>query len=159
MSRDDDVSPALLDLLGRSVDASRSQADAGAKLAAALGKLETRLAILPAVERRLDEVGDLLTALRPLVQELADRRASEVRDQVEAARREGETAGRKAAEAEAAASIPGAIRGSTVAWLGGPSGRMARGAVLVLAVGAVVTSLARWVDLDVLRALGTLGAP
>ena len=78
MSDRDDVVDALADLLGKQIAAGTASTAALQALATELGAFRGRLDALARVEAALEESTKALDALRPLLEELAARRAADV---------------------------------------------------------------------------------
>lgn len=155
MSNDrDDLEHALVELVRDQVAATTAQADAGGKLAAELSGLRGQMAILPRVDAALGDAIDTIKAVRPLLVDLADRRAADVKALEDQHRREGYAKGYADAERAHAASVAGAVQGGIVAWVGSAPGRMALGAILLLVCGFLATLIAPWVDMTTLAHLG-----
>lgn len=155
---DDDVSERLVALLDKQITAGAASTDALRAVAAEVGAFRGRLDVLARVETALEASTKALEALRPLLEELAARRAADAKALEDQHRREGYDRGRADADKAHAESVRGTLWSGLVAWGASPTGRMSLGGLLVLAVGAVATLLLPWVDLAALRAvLG--GAP
>lgn len=142
MSDRDDVVDALADLLGKQIAAGTASTAALQALATELGAFRGRLDALARVEAAMEESTKALDALRPLLEELAARRAADVAAREAAVRSEGYAKGKADAQADALASPVQSARWSLSTAIRSDGGRAAVLALVVaLAWGLVHLAL------------------
>lgn len=155
MEEDDEALAGVVrELLGRLLAATERTAGALEKTAGELARLRDRA---DATDRHVEATAGLLSEVRPLLAELADRRLAERQAEVDAARRGGYEAGVRDTEARHASAVDVAARGAVAAWLTSPAGRMSLGLILLLLAAAAATMLLPYVDLGALGAVLRFG--
>jgi hypothetical protein len=151
-----DVSDALLALLDKQLAANQAQATALASVATELVGVRAELTRGADVVDAVRRVEAILPGVERALADLADVRASVQAAHDEAIRARAYAAGHADADAAHAAAVGGAIRGSVVAWVGSPAGRMWLGAILALLLGAAATMILPYVDFAALRDLAAV---
>lgn len=135
---DDDVSERLVALLDKQITAGTASTDALRAVATELGAFRGRLDVLARVEAALEASTKALDAIRPLLEELAARRAADVAAREAAVRGEGYAKGKADAQADALASPVASARWSLSTAIRSDGGRAAVLALVVAVVWGLV---------------------